>query len=321
VRIIPLELPTPYPVGPVNAYLLPGPPITLVDCGPKTDAARAALEDGLQRAGTSLRAIERLVLTHGHTDHFGLAAAVVAASGAPVYAHEAEVPKFTGDRTFVEPTRALIAEAGFPPEISDALFNVWRGFRGHLDRIMPTHLVADGDRLPLADASLEVLHTPGHAQGHICLWDGQTLIAGDLLLEEISPNPVIEFDRSGRRLHTLPAYLRSLRRIAALAPPVAYPGHGDPITAPAARAVEILRHHDERKEHLARLLAGRDWTLRQLADEWFPGLDLRNLFLGLSEVMGHLDLLEEAGRTVVERRMGVLHYTVTAPHAGPARQG
>jgi len=310
MRVVPLSLPTPFPVGPVNAFLLPGPPVTLVDCGPKTDAARAALEQGLARAGYGLRAIERLILTHGHTDHFGLAATVVAESGAPVYAHEAEVPKFTGDRAFVEPTRALVAEAGFPSSVADALFEAWKGWRAYLDRLTPTHLVADGDRLPLGDGSMEVLHTPGHAQGHICLWDGEALIAGDLLLEEISPNPVIEFDRSGRRLHTLPAYLRSLRRVAALAPAIAYPGHGDPITTPAARAGEILLHHEERKERLARLLAGRDWTLRALADEWFPGLDLRSLFLGLSEVLGHLDLLEEEGRVAIERRAGVLHYRI-----------
>lgn len=317
MRVFPLPLPTPFPVGPVNAFLLPGPPVTLVDCGPKTDAARAALEDGLTRAGYSLPAIERLVLTHGHTDHCGLAAAVAAASGAPIYAHEAEVPKFTGDQAFVEPTRALVAEAGFPASVALALFEAWKGWRRYADRVEPTHLVGDGDRLPLADGGLEVLHTPGHAQGHICLWDGETLIAGDLLLEEISPNPVIEFDRSGQRLRTLPAYLRSLRRVIALQPGLAHPGHGDLITEPAARAAEILRHHQERKEHLARQLAGRDWTLRALADEWFPDLDLRSLFLGLSEVLGHLDLLEEEGRVAIERRAGVLHYQIKPDRRDP----
>lgn len=319
MRVVALSLPTPFPVGPVNAFLLPGPPVTLVDCGPKTDAARAALEEGLAATGHSLPAIDRLVLTHGHTDHFGLAAVVAAVSGAPIYAHEAEVPKFTGDRAFVAPTRALVAEAGFPSSVADALFEAWKGWRRYADPVVPTHLVADGDRLPLADGSLAVLHTPGHAQGHICLWDGDggTLIAGDLLLEEISPNPVIEFDRSGGRLRTLPAYLRSLQRVSDLQPTIAYPGHGGAITAPAARAADILRHHDERKEHLARLLAGRDWTLRALADEWFPGLDLRSLFLGLSEVLGHLDLLEEEGRVATERHAGVLHYRIKPDRRDP----
>lgn len=300
----------------MNAFLLPGPPVTLVDCGPKTDQGLAALRDGLARAGTGLAQIERLVITHGHVDHFGLAATVASASGAEVYAHPADVPKMNADRAFIEPMRLFLAEAGFEPAVGDMLVEALRRYRGQFDTITPTHLLGDGDRLPLADRTLEVLHTPGHAQGHICLWDGEALISGDLLLEEISPNPLIEFAADGRRLRTLPALLRSLRRVAALAPAIAYPGHGDPIVEPAARAGELLRHHDARKEHLAGTLTGREWTLRELAAAWYPGLDRFNLILGLSEVLGHLDLLEIDGRLAIDRRGGVLHYALAAGPGG-----
>lgn len=321
-RIIPLSLPTPYPVGPVNAYLLPGPPVTLVDCGPKTPEAKAALEAGLARAGTSLPQIERLIITHGHVDHFGLAAAVTTASGARVFVHEADRPKLLVDRSFLEPMRALITEAGFPVEVEGMVIGGLKRYRDHLDPVEPTDLIGDGDRLPLGDDTLEVIHTPGHAQGHVCLWDGEALISGDLLLEEISPNPLIEFGRDGRRLRTLPALLRSLRRIEALNPTIAYPGHGDPLAHPAVRVPELVRHHEERKEHLARMLAEQRWTLREMAESWFPGLDRFNLFLGVSEVMGHLDLLEDEGRLVSERRDGVVYYSLaTPPHSAPALRG
>jgi glyoxylase-like metal-dependent hydrolase (beta-lactamase superfamily II) len=315
VRIIAIELPTPYPVGPVNAYLLPGPPITLVDCGPKSSEARAALEAGLRTAGVGFADIRRLIITHGHIDHFGLAATVAAASGAEVCAHPLEVPKMTADRAFVEPLRTVIAEAGFAPAIGETVIDTFRSFRRQIDTIRPTRLVNDGDRLDLDGGTLEVLHTPGHGQGHICLrWD-DSLIAGDLLLEEISPNPVIEFDTEGRRLRMLPAYLRSLRRVAALAPAIAYPGHGEPITTPVARVHEILDHHEARKNRLAEMLARRSWTLRELAEAWYPNLGLFNLFLVLSEVIGHLDLLEDEGRVVIERRDDVLHYAVVTSQA------
>lgn len=310
MRIVPFSLPTPYPVGPVNAYLLPGPPVTLVDCGPKTDQALAALRDGLLRAGRDLEKVERLIITHGHVDHFGLAATVAAVSGAAIYAHQAEVPKMNADRAFIEPMRDVLTEAGFDPSVGDTLLEALRRYREQFDTIVPHYLLGDGDRLPLAERTLTVLHTPGHAQGHICLWDGGALISGDLLLEEISPNPIIEFDPNGGRLRTLPALLQSLRRVEALAPAVAYPGHGEIIVGPAPRARELLRHHAERRERLAALLAGRFWTLRELAANWYPDLDRFNLFLGLSEVLGHLDLLEDDGRLTVERRGGVLHYTL-----------
>ncbi|MDR7520498.1 MAG: MBL fold metallo-hydrolase [Armatimonadota bacterium] len=308
--IIPLPLPTPYPVGPVMAYLLPGPPVTLVDCGPKTPEAQAALEEGLARAGTGLARIERLIITHGHVDHFGLARTVAAASGARVFAHRADAPKLALDRAFVPAVRRLIDEAGFGPDAADALLDVFRRYRSQVDPIAPTDLLADGDRIRLGSQTLEVLHTPGHAQGHICLWDGEALISGDLLLEEISPNPLAEFSPDGRRLRTLPALLRSLRRVADLDPAVAYPGHGEPILRPAERALDLIRHHEERKDRLARMLASRAWTVRELAADWFPELDQPNLFLGLSEVLGHLDLLDEEGRLTVERSGGVVHYSL-----------
>lgn len=313
MRIIPLALPTPYPVGPVNAYLLPGPPVTLVDCGPKTPEALAALREGLAQAGARLEEIERVVITHGHLDHFGLAATVAAESGAEVCAHRADLPKLTGDRAFVEPMRALMREAGFPSDVAEALLEALRRYRGQFDPITPACLLNDGDLLPMADGALEVLHTPGHAQGHVCLRDGGALISGDLLLEEISPNPLVEIDGNGCRIRTLPALLRSLQRIAAIEPAITYPGHGDPIPEPAGRARELLLHHEARKERLAQMLAGRVWTLREITAAWFPGLSPSNLILGLSEVLGHLDLIEEAGRLAVEHRDGVLHYALETP--------
>jgi glyoxylase-like metal-dependent hydrolase (beta-lactamase superfamily II) len=204
--------------------------------------------------------------------------------------------------------RAFIVEAGLPPGVADLLLSALRRYRDHLDAVVPTALIGNGDRIPLDDGTLEVLHTPGHAQGHVCLWDGEALISGDLLLEEISPNPVIEFAPDGVRLRTLPALIRSLRRIEALNPAVAYPGHGGPLVHPAARVSEIIRHHDERKGRLASMLSERSWSVRELVEAWFPELDPLNLILGLSEVIGHLDLLEDEGLLASERRDGVVWY-------------
>src|SRR3989449_9985013 len=79
MRLHRLELPTPFPVGPVNAYLLTGDPLTLVDTGPKTVEAQTALERGVAEAGARLGNIRPALLTHGHPgyarNHAGVSAA------------------------------------------------------------------------------------------------------------------------------------------------------------------------------------------------------------------------------------------------------
>jgi len=80
--VIRIELPLAPLRGPktVNVYLLPGPPLTLVDTGPRTERAWEALEAGLAAHGYRIAGLDQLILTHAHADHYGLAARIAAAS-------------------------------------------------------------------------------------------------------------------------------------------------------------------------------------------------------------------------------------------------
>ncbi|MBI3241566.1 MAG: MBL fold metallo-hydrolase [Chloroflexi bacterium] len=89
-----IQLPTPFPVGPVNVYLLEGEPLTLIDCGPKHPETLAALEAGLAEHGHRLEDIRQLIITHHHMDHVGLAKTVVERSGASLLTHPFNVPYF-----------------------------------------------------------------------------------------------------------------------------------------------------------------------------------------------------------------------------------
>ena len=156
---------------------------------------------------------------------------------------------------------------------------------------------------------LRILHCPGHSLGHICLYhDDGILIAGDLLLEEISPNPIVEFDERGNRIPTLPQYLHSLRRVLLLNCDLAHPGHGTPIANPSARIRELISHHEQRKEAIWGHLDRTGKTLVQISRELYQNLDEINLMLALSEVVGHLDLLVSEKRAAVSRRGGTLFY-------------
>ncbi|MGH2349406.1 MAG: MBL fold metallo-hydrolase, partial [bacterium] len=260
-------------------------------------------------SGRGVGDLRRIVITHGHTDHFGQAESLRQQSGAEVLAHETERPKLAGERWVADHLVAFFREAGMPESFFAAFSQMVNAYRIFFDPLSAFTPLADGDTLALGDERLRVLHCPGHSQGHVCLYhDDGALIAGDLLLEEVSPNPIVEFSPDGRRQTTLPQYLHSLRRVLLLNCDLAYPGHGDPITNPSGRIRELIAHHEQRKEEIAARLDKTPKSLVDLTHDLYQGLDDLNLMLALSEVIGHLDLLAEEKRIATSRKRGVVLY-------------
>jgi glyoxylase-like metal-dependent hydrolase (beta-lactamase superfamily II) len=296
-----LSLPTPFPVGPVNAYLLVGDPLTIVDPGMLWADTTDLIGAGLARHGRTIAELAQIVVTHGHPDHFGAAGWLAANSDAVVVAGRAEAPKLLGrlDRTRL---RDLVTLLGIPEEVRDTFSGFYDAVRDLTHPIDPDRLVLldDGDTLDAGDRTWHAHVTPGHAVGHLSLYDptDRTLLSGDHLLACITPNPVLEPDPGtphGRR-RSLVEYLESLDRFCRLDPLSILPGHGPRFTEVATLATAMRAHHLERADDILRAVhAAGEPTPFDLVADIFPDINGFSIMLGISEIVGHLDLLEADG--------------------------
>jgi glyoxylase-like metal-dependent hydrolase (beta-lactamase superfamily II) len=314
-----LRIPTPFAVGRVNCYLLEDDPLTLVDTGPNSGKSLDELQRQLDDAGHSIEELELIVITHQHIDHLGLVEIIASRSGADVAAIDVVVPfvEQYGDDTERDDEFAggLMRRYGIPEDVVAALRSVSASFRGWGAAATVTRPLADGELLELRDRTLEVQHRPGHSPSDTVFWDSerQILICADHLIDHISSNPLLSrpLDGSDQRPQALITYLRSLALTRELPARILLPGHGEPITDHVTLIDERFQLHRRRAEKLRKLIAERPRTAYELAQEMWGNVAVTQAFLTLSEVVGHVDLLTEAGLVRETEDDGVVRFEVT----------
>ena len=293
------------PLRYINGYVLEEPDgLTLVDCGWKADDVLAALHAGLHALGHGLSHVRRILITHHHFDHYGLAATLRRA-GVPellMHPHDWEVAqKFAASR--IDNDRAAdawLARNGFvPSDIGD------EGFAGRWEVIEPTALVSDGDRV----GRLEAVWTPGHSPGHLCFADTRSgrMLTGDHVLDPITPHVGLWHNREGDPMGD---YLASLEKVRGRGAGGALPAHGEPFPDLDRRIDELLAHAAQREGQIlaeigaAALSAGEiaerlPWTRRNRA---FADLGEWHQQFAVSETIAHLHHLRVRGRVSIARR-------------------
>ncbi|MEO7658979.1 MAG: MBL fold metallo-hydrolase [Pyrinomonadaceae bacterium] len=316
MNIIPLSIPTPFYVGDVNVYLIKEDPITLIDVGPKTKEASTVLRQKLAEHGVKFSDIRRIVLTHAHEDHCGLAKTVRdEAKDAEILVHEWETGHLFG-RLEQNDHKQLMMRSGVP----EAVFTEMKSLYAEISLL--TDSLEDGEFLPLLDemdlefesGSLKVLHTPGHTPGSCSFVReaNRTLICGDCVLKRITPNPILAPDPldPSKRFKSLAEYLVSLAKLRSYSPTLAYGGHGEPVTDFEEIFNRYVRSIDDRQKRVIALAGGGGTTAFDVAQRLFPDSFDHDVhrFLAISEAIAHLDYAESKGKVSVEMSNGVEYY-------------
>lgn len=316
MKIIPLVIPTPFYIGNVNVYLIKEDPLTLIDVGPKTAEASAALREKLRGNGVRLEDIERIVLTHAHEDHCGLAKQVRdAAKNAKIFIHGWETGQLFG-RLAGEEHKNLMLRAGVSETVFGEIQTIYKDVALLTDTLDASEFseLRDEMELEFAGGVLKVLHTPGHTPGSCSFFReaNRTLIAGDCVLKRVTPNPIVSPDPidAGRRFKSLAEYLVSLARIRLISPTLMYGGHGEPIDDYEEIFHRYIRAIEERQKNVISLVSSDGVTAFDVAQKLFPdafGKDVHR-FLAISEAIAHLDYAEAEGKIAVELKDGVEFY-------------
>jgi glyoxylase-like metal-dependent hydrolase (beta-lactamase superfamily II) len=316
-----LELPMAGGMASVNVYLFTTPEVVLVDTGPSSPIAWAALEHGLAGHGLAVADVARVVVTHPHHDHYAQAGRIAAAGPAQVWiaevgaawlldAEACQARRFAYYRDEFLPATALPAteQAQVRAEMEAIFASISLPPRERV-RTFPA-----GASLALGGLPWTVLHLPGHSEAQTCLYQPETrqLLASDMLLP-VTPTPVIDAPPLGRlRGAALPQFLDSLARVETLALDQVYPGHGAPFDNPHdlidAQRARIARRM---AECLAHIRSGHT-TIAALYAAMYSGRDAaRAGMAGVWMLVGYTDLLRARGAIDVTCQAGVWHFHAT----------
>ncbi len=306
-----ISLPTPFPVGPVNVFLIKSDPPVLIDTGLNGDETYDLLAKGLADRGFSFGDLGAIVVTHGHRDHIGLLGRLLREFDIESYGHPLVQDLGRNIDADPEERRAffigILDEFGVPEEVKAEANSLYDRFRAFSEPFELNHAIPDnGDVL-----GHRVLYVPGHSPSDTLLVNesrGYTF-TGDHILTTTNPNPLLRRPGPGvPRDKALVEYRESLQRARRTPLGLCLPGHGPPIADGHAAIDEILSKQDVRTQQIRELVAKGARTPYEVSRKLFPRLPTPQLHLGLSIAVGHLELLEQMGEVAGYLDGGILRF-------------
>jgi glyoxylase-like metal-dependent hydrolase (beta-lactamase superfamily II) len=308
-----LSLPIPFieAGGPVNVYAVEEERgLLLFDTGLGTEESRSALAEGLAQIGRRFEDVNRIILSHGHIDHFGAAAWILEQAGKsiPVLINSTDADKVLDSGMdwpkLLIRSKKYFSKLGVPSqELEDVIIALSRntGLGQRLTSVTP---LLPGDIFRCKHVTLEVLSMPGHTPGLCCLYEREhrILFSADHLLERVSPNPLMQLSPEGEPTSFKPliSYFASLGRVREMAIDLVLPGHASPFANPCEIIDSLSSFYQRRHTKLLGILKQGPLTVYEVMRKLFSSNSGFALILMISETLGNLELLEEKGTIVRE---------------------
>ena len=298
----------------------------LIDAGYSTKYWQNAFYKALNDISVKLEEVDYCIITHEHPDHTGLLQILKKANpdvkiGMHKIAHELaklrlDSMKETNLEEKIKERGDLLFSYGYKREEVDLMLQRFGRGGMNFEYIKPDLLLNDNDRI--VDEELQIVHSPGHSVGHICVYYRKKgiLFSGDHILSSITPHlgtlvipGAKEFNKKNNYENILEHYLNSLDKIDELKSKTILPGHEQIIYDPHARIIGIKNHHQNRLHEISKIIENKPMTPLNIALNHFGNdLDPMNRILATSETLVHLDYLEFQNEVKKKEENGIIYY-------------
>ncbi len=309
-----LRMPLPFKLDHINLWLLDdsgddGEGWAIVDTGIALDEVKTAWEAVFDAHVSEAKPLKRVIVTHFHPDHMGLAGWLTRRFGAPLWMPREEwtqgrMLSLDAGEILRAASRRFYHAAGFDADMMAVAKARAGGYAKRVSRVPGSFIrVRGGDRLSIGGRKWRTIIGAGHSPDHACFYceDLDVLISGDQVLPRISPN--VSVWPQEPEADPLALYLESLDSFRSLGPDtLVLPSHDMPFRGLDGRLDDLRNHHAFRLDETLAIAAVPVTGVEVLRELFKRELDTHQLFFAIGETLAHLHYLMGQGK--IRRRVG-----------------